>query len=329
MKRPEVYEKHIDEVIESNLRSNPHFASQLTSRLAGRLGTALQFSSLEIVRQSAHIGATGTIDLLVRLRNEEGETQSCLLIENKLDSSFTPTQPQRYASSAIAMTRDAKKAYAIICAPGEYLKKSRHLASFAAQLSYEEVLDWVSGLDHRTLRDAILRFAMPYEPDPVAEVADFHRGYAELVNELAPELAIKPNPNPDGERPEDSRTIYFVVQKTLPHYGFLPTLRFSHQCRDSSAPSASVKVMFAGWADRLASIEPIACRSLAGTQMYLRKAGRSLGLAIDTPHMDNKRPVRTQREAVEAGIYAAAALRAWMFGNQEALHDWAKAAGRP
>mgnify|MGYP002712392837 CR=1 FL=1 len=53
----------------------------------------------------------------------------------------------------------------------------------------------------------------------------------------------------------------------------------------------------------------------------------SLGLACDTPRMDNRRPVGAQMSAVHGGIQAAAKLRAWMFENTTALKRWADLLG--
>jgi hypothetical protein len=65
--------------------------------------------------------------------------------------------------------------------------------------------------------------------------------------------------------------------------------------------------------------------ALGNTGLYLRRAGDSLGLVHDTPRMDNKRPVGAQMNAVEAGIRAAARLRAWMCANESILCEWANA----
>lgn len=189
------------------------------------------------------------------------------------------------------MAGGGRTAVPVICAPAEYLRRSKYLAPFQARLAYEEVAAWVDDTDRHVLEAAIRRFAMPYQPDPVAEVKDFHEGYAALVRALAPELVVKPNPNTGGEQPESSRTIYFVVPRTLPPYDFLPTLRFSHQCWDASAPSPTVKVMFAGWARYEALLRRLSSETLRDTGLYLRKAGQSLGLVHDTPRLDNMRPV--------------------------------------
>ncbi len=285
---------------------------------------SISFKRVSVDRQAAHEGASGTIDLLIRLFDTSGEVAR-ILVENKLDSSFTPTQPQRYASSAIAMSRTGRPAYPVICAPAEYLARSKYLAPFKARISYQDISGWTADQDLSLVEDAILRFLMPYEPNPDSQVKTFHEGYVNLARQIAPELILKPNPNPRGERPKDSHTIYFATKHTLAHYAFLPTLRFSHQCRDSSAPSASVKIMFAGWAKYESLIEALARKSLGNTNFYIRKANTSLAVVCDTPRLENTKPVGSQLDAVSAGIRAAAALRAWMYANEETLREWAGA----
>jgi hypothetical protein len=324
-RRPNVLERDVDEMLTRRLKSDPTFGRSLVHAIATKLGASLIYEKLGVDRQVRHEGANGTIDLLIRLfATASGETGR-ILIENKLDSSFTPNQPERYASSAVAMSRAGRPAVPIICAPAEYIKRSKYLGPFKAPIAYEEIANWLDGEDRALIEAAILRFSMPYEPDPVPEVRDFHEGYERLVRELAPELIVKPNPNTSGERPEASRTIYFIAKQSLPNYDFLPTQRFSHQCWDSSAASPSVKVMFDGWAAEETLLRRVGSEALGNTGLYLRKAGRSLGLVKDTPRMDNKRPVSAQMEAVVMGIRAAATLRAWMCANEATLREWASA----
>jgi hypothetical protein len=325
LRRPNVLEHQIDELIARRMKFDPMFAASLVNAVLEQVSTPIPYTGVGVDRQVRHEGAAGTIDLMVRLFDENAGETGRILLENKLDSSFTHSQPERYASSAVAMSRAGRTAVAAICAPAEYLKRSKYLDPFGARLAYEDIASWLDGPDRYRTEAAILRFSMPYEPDPVPEVMEFHEGYVLLAGEIAPDLVVKPNPNTGGERPETSRTIYFIVRQSLPSYDFLPTLRFSHQCWDSSAPSASVKVMFDGWAKYERLLRRVAAPALANTPLYLRKAGRSLGLVCDTPRLDNKKPVRDQLQAVSAGIRAAATLRAWMFANEQVLQDWARA----
>ncbi|MGA9795027.1 MAG: hypothetical protein WBQ17_05755 [Rhizomicrobium sp.] len=326
-RRPNVLEKHVDALLERRLKNDREFSASLLRDVLTQAKHSLTHFCLSVVRQAPHEGATGTIDLLVRLFDDHDGELGRILIENKLDSTFTPTQPERYGASAVAMSRINRPAIPVICAPSDYLNRSKYLSPFKASVSYEKIRDMLDGEDRKLMEDAILRFSMPYEPDPVPEVRDFHEGYVQVAAELAPELMVKPNPNPGGERPKDSRTIYFVTRETLPTYAFLPTLRFSHQCWDSSAPFPSAKIMFAEWGKVEALLRRVARPTLEGTPLYLRKAGKSLGLVHNTPRLDNFRPVKSQYDAVACGIRAAATLRAWMFANGAILREWAEIVG--
>lgn len=324
MRRPSVLERDVDAVIEKRFRSDPLFVERLVTFVFDVPAHRPEYLSASATPQFPHQGASGTIDFLIRLIGQEAEVGR-ILLENKLDSSFTPSQPERYASSAIAMARSKRPAIPVLCAPQAYIERSKYCGAFAKCISYEQLAQWMDGADKDLIEQAIRRFAMPYEPDPVPEVANFFKGYIELAHEMAPELYVKPNPNTREERPEHSRTIYFVVRKSLPSYDFLPTLRFSHQCWDSSAASPSVKVMFDGWAPYESAVRKAAAGELGNTRLYIRRAGRSLALVRDTPRMDNKLAVYRQRDAVIAGIRAAANIRAWMFANEAILKGWASA----
>lgn len=321
-RRPDIFESDVDALIERRLNTDGEFGQHLICHLLTQSEISVVFDGCRVVRQVPHLGAAGTIDLLICLVAKKSGEVARILLENKLDSGFTPTQPERYAASAVAMSRSDRPAIAAICAPRNYLQRSKYLAPFKAQVSYEEIATWVDGHDRTLIESAILRFLMPYEPEPDPEVRDFHEGYADLIRQIAPELIVKSNPNVNGERPKSSRTIYFVVNKTLPQWDFLPTMRFSHQCWDSSGPSPSVKVMFDGWAKHVTVLRNHSS-ALGNTNLYIRKAGRSLGLVHNTPRLDNTKPVGEQLNSVTTGIRAAAALRAWLYANEQTLREWA------
>ncbi len=322
--RPKIFERNIDDLLERLLLANAHFAANFIAAVAAEVRLRMIYDSLSIERQAPHSGVPGSIDLLICLHDAADNAETGrLLVENKLDSGFTPNQPERYAASGMAMSRAGRPAIPVICAPAQYLARSKHTNPFKARISYETLASWVTNEEKEQLDAAIARFEMPYEPDPVPAVAEFFDGYVHLAREHAPELIIKSNPNSGGARPEGSRTIYFATSRSLPQYDFLPALRFSHQCWDSSASAPSVKVMFANWSRFETLLQRASAADLSNTPLYLRAAGNSLGLVHDTPRMDNKRAVGTQLEAVVRGIRAAAAIRAWMYANEKVLRRWA------
>jgi len=324
--RPIVYEADIDELIIRNLQRNKIFAKRF---VAAGCSIPIEFDGLGVDGQVPHFGVPGTIDIQVRLWLSSRAECGRLLVENKLNSSFTPNQPDRYAASATSLSKSGRPVFSVICAPSEYLEKSQSISPFDARISYEDLASWLDGDDVDVLSQAILKFEMPYEPDPVPAVADFHDGYKELAAAIAPEIIIKPNPNSSNARPEHSRTVYFDAKRCLPNHDFLPTLSFSHQCLDKAAPAPSVKIMFKGWAKYEKLLKKKGAKDLAMSGLYIRRAGRretgSLGLIHDTKKMDNKRPVNQQTDAVAYGIRAATKLRAWMYANEDVLHRWSTA----
>lgn len=320
--RPKVLEKDIDKILIGRFSSDKKFCEKFLTLIPQFAGKNI-FDSLTVKGQAPHCGATGTIDIFLNIFNAQKQNIFVLLLENKLDSSFTPNQPERYAASATALSKGSRPALAVLCAPQNYIERSKHTKPFNVLISYECISDLLDGDDRVLILDAIRRFEMPYEPDPVPQVMEFFRGYEQLAATHFPELVIKKNPNTKGERPEASRTIYFVTARTLPRYDFLPTLRFSHQCWDSNAPSPSVKVMFADWGNCETALRKFAADDLANTPFYLRKAGRSLGLVHDTPRLNNMKPVGVQDNAVLEGLRAASKIRAWMFANETVLKKWA------
>ena len=149
---------------------------------------------------------------------------------------------------------------------------------------------------------------------------------APAARNAAPDLVLKRNPNSAGARPEASRTIYFDARRSgFAGYDFLlkegrpASLRVSHQCWDSGAPNPSVKAMLDGWAQHLAIVSPVLAPSLRGSGIYLRAAGRSLALVLDTRRLDNMRPVAGQETVILDALSKLQRLRDAWNGLEEPL----------
>ncbi len=85
--------------------------------------------------------------------------------------------------------------------------------------------------------------------------------------------------------------------------------KISVQAWDSNASTASAKLMIADWGIHAAKAPPPA--SLRDIRAYLRPAGRSLGLTIDTPRLETQSLFAGQEVAVRAGLEAIARLTLW------------------
>lgn len=316
-----VREHEIDAILMRRLEGDRAFRDAFLATVAIQAAWDAPVQGARTSSQQPHVGANGTIDVLAWCQDANGRDSLALLIEDKISARFTPNQPDRYVSSAAAMTRPGRRALAVLCAPQRYLDVSRLASRFHARVSLESLAAWLGGQDRARIEAAIAQFEEPPESVPVPAVADFFRGYEELCATYIPELVVKRSPNSEGERPEGSYTIYFDAKRSLPRYPFLPTLRFSHQCQDKQF-RPSVKLMFAGLGAYASKLAPLAKVDLDGTDFYVRAAGASLAVVHDTPRMDNQKPVSQQMDAVMAGLQAAAKLRAWMFGNERTLARW-------
>lgn len=314
--KPHVTESSIDRILARLFSaSNPAVRACLLAAAPSSVG--LNFDLATVSTQVPHLGTHGTADLALRLWSK-AQLQALILIENKIDAGFTRDQPTRYAlcRDAHFAGRSSSVVATLLIAPAIYIAGSRLKDAFDGTLSYESLLPYLDGVDRATTELAIERAGSPYEPVPVAAVMGFFDGYAAIATEAFPDLKIKTNPNSANARPEASRTIYFDARASgFRQYAFLKkgdkpaSIRVSHQCWDSSAPSASVKLMLDGWAGHIATASSFLQPALRGSGLYLRPAGRSLALVADTKRLDNMRPAVGQRAAIEEALHQLRHIR--------------------
>ena len=69
-------------------------------------------------------------------------------------------------------------------------------------------------------------------------------------------------------------------------------------------------------------------QSLTDIGGYLRAAGRSLGIVIDTPRLDTQKPFDEQADDVIEALEAALRLQGWWNENYEVLRRWVEASTR-
>ena len=302
-------------------------SSELAAGLA-ELATARRPAGVpEVKGQVRHPAGTGSIDIVVRFRGGP-----VLLIENKIDAAYSVTrdghgQPQRYRRSVAAFREAGADAYSVLLAPAHYLSRSRLADLFDARIAYEDLRRVVPGADLALLEAAISQAEAPYEPVPDAEAGEFFAAVRRLIAQRFPDLVMASEPNDGGVRPEGSRTVYFDVRRTLRQHREVPRPRMSLQCWDSAARSASVKIMLprrAAFSARL----PIP-QSLADLGGYLRPAGRSLGIVIDTPRLDARRPFAAQADDVVEALEAALRLQRWWNENGQIMQRWSALRDEP
>lgn len=312
-----IYERQTDAVFQVALQSNRDFARSFLNMIDWR--PELQITKVEVQTPHRGEGHRGTIDLEVT--RADG---SILLIENKIDAGYSVTrtgdpQPARYRASVAALRLRGKIAASVLLAPESYLARTRHHAAFDHHVNYEVLRESLRGGDLSLVDAAIVQAKMPYDPVPNPSSAAFFADYQAFAEKFFPELVIKRNPNGEGVRPTGSRTIYFDVPRTLRVWPGLPQPRMSLQCRDSAAPSASVKIMLGDWASKARGFPvPASLRSIGG---YARSAGRSLGLVIDTPQLETQMQVEAQLAEIEEGLEAARRLSHWWNQNGDSLRQ--------
>jgi hypothetical protein len=174
--------------------------------------------------------------------------------------------------------------------------------------------------DRSLLEAAIVQAQSPYEPVANTGAGEFFSAVRQLTSAHFPDLVMKHDPNHGGVRPDDSRTIYFDVPRTLRMHAGVPRPRMSLQCWDKAARSASVKIMLPDRASLAAGLTvPSDLADLGG---YLRPAGRSLGITIDTPRLDTQRPLAEQADDIAEALQAALRLQLWWKDNGSVLRAW-------
>lgn len=311
-----VYERDTDRLFIELFRRRTDIVDALARQV---LGGSLKRACL-VRGQVRHYAGSGSIDIEIDFENGP-----LLLIENKIDAAYSITraghgQPHRYQSSVSLQRRNGRKVHSVILAPARYLASSRLAGMFDAQVSYETFLAFLGGEDLRLVQAAIAQAEAPYEPIANALAGSFFAAVRCLIADRFPDLVMKHDPNADGIRPDASRTIYFDVPRTLAEHAGVPRPRMSLQCWDSSARSASVKVMLTGMAGMAAHVA--VPQSLTDIGGYLRPAGRSLGIVIDTPRLDTQRPFALQADDIIEALEAALRLQAWWQTNGAVIRAW-------
>jgi hypothetical protein len=128
---PRLYERDIDVLLQEELRFNEAVCEIFSNALG--FGAPLQVGpcSLSVVDK------TGETDLVVEFV-VDGQS-GVILIENKIDAAFQPTQPERYRARANEMLKGGQLAYCVLIAPAKYADGNKAAVHFDACISYEDV----------------------------------------------------------------------------------------------------------------------------------------------------------------------------------------------
>ena len=310
-----IYEHQTDALFARAFTSNPDFVSAFLLAVGGQAETRIETLATQTPHRAT--GHRGNIDLEVGLSDGK-----LLLIENKIDAPYSVTnagdpQPARYQASVSALTGKGQRAAAVLLAPEVYLRSNKHTTAFDYQVSYEALRRAFWADDFALLDAAIDQASNHYSADPDTSTGVFFAEFEEFSRAHFTELVMKRNPNGNAVRPIGSRTIYFNAARTLRDWSQFPRPRMSLQCRDGSERSASVKIMLGGLGRRAGRTKvPDSLHAIGG---YIRPAGGSLGLVIDTPKLDTQMPFGAQLPAVEEGLGAARRLANWWNRHADTL----------
>ena len=310
-----IFERDTDSLFLRGFVENSAFANEFLSLANGDGSSKIK----TIKRQTRHRINTGSIDIELEL-----SCGTLLLIENKIDAGYSVSveglaQPRRYQESVEYLRSQGKLAKSILLAPRIYLSATRSANMFDLQIPYEAFLSKMSGSELLLLKDAIVQASTPYEPVPNLSSEAFFENFYAFAADYYPDLSLKKNPNGHGVRPTASRTFYFDVPKTLKSWSGLPKPRMSLQCWDSSAPSASVKIMLGGLAKHAGYVQGKVNISEIGG--HVRRAGQSLAFVVDTPRLETQTAFAAQVDQAEAALEAATRLVSWWQTSRQNIAD--------
>lgn len=132
-----VYERDIDALMQEELIFNQTVCDVFSRALGLQSHFQVTQCALSVVDQ------TGETDLLARF-TDEGNNRGVILIKNKIDASFQPTQPQRYRARANEIATNGEAAYCVLIAPKQYsIGKADSISHFDACVSHEEIAEAV------------------------------------------------------------------------------------------------------------------------------------------------------------------------------------------
>jgi hypothetical protein len=187
---PRLYERDIDVLLQEELIFNEAVCSIFSGALGFKSTLRVSQCSLSVV------DGTGETDLLARFTVDD--KSGVLLIENKIDAAFQPTQPERYKARATGMATRGQAAYCILIAPTKYVEGNAGALHFDACVSYEDVARAIGSQDTERAkhRAALLLRAMQqakssYMVIPAAEVTSMWQRIYEIARTEIPLLGMK------------------------------------------------------------------------------------------------------------------------------------------
>jgi len=227
-------------------------------------------------------------------------------VENKVNSSFQPSQAARYRRRGNTYRQQGKcDQYAtVLVAPQRYVGNGWDRKGFDAWISYEALRQWFQAQDglgnRRHYKQALLAAAIEkgvlgYQPEADAPVTAFWQQYWTLCQEVAPSLEMG---EPTG-KPAAASFVYFRPGR-LPK-GIAIVHKLTRGCLD---------LQFDGHGEKLSALHAqFGSRLVPG--MTIVKAGKSGAIRLRVPPVDPAKEFAAQQAAVQQGVAVARQLLCW------------------
>jgi hypothetical protein len=289
-----VREADIDLLVCEELSVSPDFAEWFLSRVLG-----ISDAPRGISGAWTHVlDRFGECDVLAVMQQQGKRT--ALLIENKIDEDFQPTQAERYKErgSDGAVTGLWNAASTVLIAPTSYPRLHPDAVKFQAFVSYEDIQEWFhrrgdvrSEWRARVMRDGIEQNRKGYVKQPDPRVTMLWKSYFSYRAEHFPEVAM-PEPGAKG------------VKNDWPKLGGLSDrdgVKLHHKLSRGYVDLEIANTTDAELARRLSGI-------VLPANVSIDKASKSAVLRIAVPPVDRFNAFEPQAMAVHIGLQAAAQL---------------------
>jgi hypothetical protein len=334
-------ERDIDLLIMEELVCSPEFLRAFLAAAGFTVPNEGVDSSALKVRHSV-VDAGGETDLLVELPLGGSEKGLRVYIENKVRAQFQPQQLERYqkrASDAVA-AGECGQALVVLVAPEEYLEGLAHEGDVKT-VSYQQMIGFLRSADekidnkelHRRLCHRISLFEHAIEDcrrgwqqNQDTHTTEFAKAYYERAKVIAPSL----QPAAPNQRTKNTAWFYFN-QALRPVPGLKPSWSILHKGKTKhhgggQSSQEYVQILAKGWSKFRSEAEDH-LRGLLEQDMELRRANKSLAIAIPTPTVEIEQPFETQIAVVDAGLEGALRLQRWYDENLDELISIAKRLG--
>ncbi|MBZ9774021.1 PD-(D/E)XK nuclease family protein [Mesorhizobium sp. CO1-1-8] len=210
---PRLYERDIDVLLQEELIFNEGVRRLFSTAL--ELDETFQVLACRL----SVVDASGETDVLATI--SVGSRRGFLLVENKIDASFQPRQPERYrerTANLVTSGESCEVAFCALIAPKNYIREEHaDFAHFDAIVSYEDLAAAIEALEeprsrHRAtlLRRAVDQARHSYVLVEAPAVTSLWQRIYEIASSEYPTLEMK-RPNDKG-----SNSSWVIFKGSLP-----------------------------------------------------------------------------------------------------------------